>query len=393
MESGRRRIPQETKKISSLLKRDLENLFVNLPEPLQQIDRTYVRFGKRKLSYFAGCDYFRLASHPKVLAALEQGAKKFGLNVAASRLTTGNHELYGKLEESLAELFGSDSAVLVSNGYATNLIVAQALAGDFSHVFIDEKAHSSLADAALLFDCPIVKFKHRDPADLSRAVLRIGNSTKSILLTDGMFSHDGSLAPLKSYLKILPKNSILLVDDAHGAGTLGKTGQGSVEWHGISRRRVIQTITLSKAFGVYGGAILGSKNLRGKILTRCRMFAGSTPLPLPLVNAALTSVQVLRTDKSLRGRLVQNVSYVKNELRKTGWKILDSPGPILAVFPKTGREVEMLKTRCVAHGIFPSFIRYPGGPENGYFRFAISSEHSGNQLAALLKTLSPPGKS
>lgn len=360
---------------------------MNLPEPLQQIDRTYVRVGKRQLSYFAGCDYFRLASHPKVLRALNEGVKKYGLNVAASRMTTGNHELYGKLEKSLTQFFGSESAVLVSNGYVTNLIVAQALAGNFSHVLIDEKAHPSLLDAAQFFDCPILKFKHRDVEDLARVISRIGKDTKPILLADGMFSHDGSLTPLKSYLKILPRNSVLLVDDAHGAGTLGKTGKGTVEIENIPRNRVIQTITLSKAFGVYGGAILGSRDLREKILARSRMFGGSTPLPLPLANAALIAIQVLRADKTLRQRFVQNVSYVKGELHKAGLEISGPPSPLVAIFPKSDREADALKSKCVANGVFPSFIKYHGGPKNGYFRFAISSEHTQKQLDALLKAL------
>src|SRR5437762_2382949 len=103
------------------------------PEPLQQVDRTYVRFRHRKLSYFSGCDYFRLASHPKVLAALREGEQKFGLNVAASRLTTGNHAVYRKLEKLLASFFKAEDALVVSSGYMTNLIVAQALSGSFCH--------------------------------------------------------------------------------------------------------------------------------------------------------------------------------------------------------------------------------------------------------------------
>src|SRR5215468_173804 len=109
------------------------------PEPLQQIDRTYVRWRGRKLSYFAGCDYFRLASHPRVLAAFAACLKRYGFSVAASRVTTGNHVLYRELEQRLAEFFGAPSALVVSSGYATNLVVAQALAGSFSHVLIDER--------------------------------------------------------------------------------------------------------------------------------------------------------------------------------------------------------------------------------------------------------------
>src|SRR5208337_4673365 len=111
------------------------------PEPLQQVDRTYVRYRQRKLSYYSGCDYFRLASHPRVLAAVQAGARKYGLNVAASRMTTGNHALYHELEAQLADFFAAESALLVSCGYVTNLVVAQAWAGHFSHALIDAAAH------------------------------------------------------------------------------------------------------------------------------------------------------------------------------------------------------------------------------------------------------------
>src|SRR5262245_17824215 len=142
--------------------------------PLQQIDRTYVRFKNRKLSYFSGCDYFRMASHPKVLKAIEAGLKKFGLNVAASRMTTGNNPIYAELEMALAKFFGAQDAVLTSTGYVTNSIVAQALAGEFSHVLLDAEAHPAVADAAQFFNAPIVKFKSRDAEDLERAVGRCG---------------------------------------------------------------------------------------------------------------------------------------------------------------------------------------------------------------------------
>jgi glycine C-acetyltransferase/8-amino-7-oxononanoate synthase len=357
------------------------------PEPLQQVNRTYVRYRQRKLSYFSGCDYFRLASHPRVIAGLEAGVKKYGLNVAASRMTTGNHALYRELEAQLAGFFAAESALLVSCGYVTNLVVAQALAGHFSHALIDAAAHPSLADAARLLDCPVIEFKSRDPEALARAVQRCGPGSKLLVLTDGMFSSDGSAAPLAEYLKILPKDALILVDDAHGAGVLGRRGQGTPEHAGVSRRRVIQTVTLSKSFGAYGGAVLGSARLRQQILDHSRMFTGSTPLPLPLANAALAGVRILKTDQSLRQRLFRNTAYVKAALREAGLPLGETPGPIVRLPPCRPSEAARLERALLAAGIYPPFIKYPGGPPSGHFRFVISSEHSPRQLDGLLAVL------
>ncbi len=292
------------------IKRDM-----TVSPPLQQVGRTSVRYHNRKLTYFAGCDYFRLASHPAILEATATGLARYGLNVAASRVTTGNHELYEKLERDLAGFFGAPTATLAANGYAPNLMVAQALAGQFSHALIDERAHGSLADAAQLLDCPVLNFKHRDAADLARILKRLGR-TKPFLLTDGMFSHDGGIAPLKEYMSVVPANAVILLDDAHGVGVLGKNGRGSPEHAGVSTRRIIQTMTLSKAFGVYGGAVLGARELRAAIVTRSRLFAGNTPLPLPLANAAIKSVAILKNGRRLRAR---NSPRTQRALKKNWW--------------------------------------------------------------------------
>jgi glycine C-acetyltransferase len=355
------------------------------PEPLQQVERTYVRNRGRKLSYFSGCDYFRLASHPEVIEALEEGVAKYGLNVAASRLTTGNHMLYQKLEERLAEFFGAENALLVSGGYVTNLIVAQALAGSFSHAIVDEKAHPSLWDASRLLDCPVLKFRHRDVEDLQQVVRRCGPGARLMVLTDGMFAHDGSVAPLAKYLKILPKDALILVDDAHGAGVVGKTGKGAIEHEGGSRKRIIQTMTLSKAFGTYGGAILGTTELRRRIIGHSKMFLGSTPLPLPLANAAIRAIKILKRDGKLRERLKANVKVVKDALVGAERRSESTPGPIVPVIPRSARDATRIKERLLGAGIFPPFVKYATGPAEGYFRFVISSEHSGEQLKKLIE--------
>jgi glycine C-acetyltransferase/8-amino-7-oxononanoate synthase len=357
------------------------------PAPLQQIDRTFVRVGKRRLSYFSGCDYFRLASHPNVQAAMQIGLRKFGLNVAASRLTTGNHVVYAQLEKELASFFKTEAALLVSTGYLTNLIVAQALAGSFSHVLLDEKAHPSLGDAAHLFDCPVLRFKSCDVQDALSAAKRCGPGSRLILLTDGMFARDGSAAPLREYVKLLPRDARFLVDDAHGAGVLGKSGRGTPEHSEVDRRRVIQTVTLSKAFGTYGGTILCDRALRQKILDGSHMFIGSTPLPLPLANAAFCAVRILKTNSNLRQRLYRNSDYVKNALRKRGFPLPDAPGPIICLPELSARANRDLTNALLNANIYPPFIKYPGGPVNGYFRFVISSEHSRKQLDNLLEVL------
>jgi 7-keto-8-aminopelargonate synthetase-like enzyme len=355
------------------------------PEPLQQVNRTYVRYRNRRLSYFSGCDYFRLSSHPAVLKAMRDGLK-FGLNVAASRLTTGNHALYERLEEQLANFFHAEAAVLLPSGYMAGSAVAQALSGSFSHALLDERAHPALLDAAQMLDCPVLRFKHRDPDDFARTLARCGRGVRPVVLTDGMFPHDGTIAPLRSYVKLLPADGLLVVDDAHGAGVLGKTGKGTIEAEGIDRRRVIQCITLSKAFGSYGGAVIASRAARESIVSRSRIFLGSTPSPLPLVNAALAAIRILQRN-TLRQRLAEKSSYVKSALRDAGIAIADSPGPVILISPGSARETAALKRRLLAAGIYPPFLLYPGGPANGYFRFVISSEHSWKQLNSLIGAL------
>lgn len=361
---------------------------MNEPEPLQQVRRTYVRYRGRELSYFTGCDYFRLGSHPQVLKAIVAGLKKFGLNVAASRLTTGNHAVYPALEKQLADFFGAKAALLVSSGYSTNLIVAQSLAGNFSHALIDEKAHRSLADAAQFLNCPVLKFKHRDGESFNEAVNRCGRGARPVVLTDGMFSRDGSVAPLRAYLEALPRDGLIVVDDAHAAGILGKRGRGTVELEGADRGRLVQCVTLSKAFGVYGGAILCSKQLREQIMKRSSMFIGSTPLPLPLMHAAAVSVKLVEQNPSLRRRLHRNADFVKNALRRAGLKLPDAPGPVIPIRLPTARQNAALRRALLAAGIFPSYINYHG-PADGYFRFVISSEHNQRQLDQLVGVLKP----
>jgi 7-keto-8-aminopelargonate synthetase-like enzyme len=154
----------------------------------------------------------------------------------------------------------------------------------------------------------------------------------------------------------------------------------------VGRARIIQCITLSKAFGVYGGAVLGTKTLREKILSRSRAFIGCTPLPLPLANAALESVRILRRERQLRTQLHRNASRVKSALRRAGLAIPELPGPIVALHPQSGIEARALRRRLLAVGIYPPFLKYAGAG-NGFFRFVISSGHTRGELDCLVRAL------
>ncbi|HRZ54696.1 MAG TPA: pyridoxal phosphate-dependent aminotransferase family protein [Candidatus Paceibacterota bacterium] len=355
---------------------------------LQQLDRVFVRYRGRILVYFGGCDYFRLASHPDVLSAARDAAARYGLNVAASRATTGNHSLYLELENALARFFGVDRALLTPSGYATNLVAAQGLASHVTHALIDEQAHASLADAAELLGCQVHRFRHLSPSGLAGRLRRLPDTARPLVLTDGLFAREGTIAPLADYMLLLPRNGLLLVDDAHGAGVLGSSGRGTPEIRGVRREsRLIQTCTLSKAFGTYGGAILGSAPLIGRIVRHSRQFAGSTPLPPPLAAAALKAVRIARSDPGLRSRLLDRVRLVKDALCKTALAQPQTPSPVIAVQARTLPAAARLRKELLRRGIYPSLIRYPGGPPGGYFRFALSSEHTRKQLDALTASL------
>jgi 7-keto-8-aminopelargonate synthetase-like enzyme len=256
-------------------------------------------------------------------------------------------------------------------------------------VLIDERSHASLLDAAQLFGCPIIPFRHLSAEACAAAVQRCGPAARPILLTDGLFSHDGEVAPLDRYLEVLPSAGSVLVDDAHGAGVLGRSGRGTAEYLGVPGERLIQTITLSKAFGVFGGAILGTRALRARMIARSRSFSGSTPMPLPLVCAALAAVKLLQTDRGLRRRLADKIHYVRSALREAGFPGAPAPGPIIPFVPRHAGQAALLKGRLLAAGIHPPFIHYPGGPESGFFRFALSSEHTQPQLDGLIRVFGP----
>jgi len=205
-----------------------------------------------------------------------------------------------------------------------------------------------------------------------------------------MFAYDGSMPPLDEYLSLIPAKGLLLVDDAHSAGVVSE-GRGTVDLFALPRERVAQTVTFSKAFGSFGGAILCSDEVRRLILSDSPLFTGSTPVPLPMAAATLEALRIISDESHLHERLAINVNLVRSAL---GLSTCNSAriNPILAIFPEDRKQKEYLHAALQQEGVYPSLIRYPGAPKAEFFRFAISSQHTRNQLRQLVMAIKNVGE-
>jgi 7-keto-8-aminopelargonate synthetase-like enzyme len=308
---------------------------------LEFVGDTEVLYQGQRYTFFGGNDYHRFSRHPEVLAALTEAAQRYGINSAGSRLTTANHPLYLQLEAKVAEFLGAEAAAIVSAGYLSAIVAAQAVAAEFDLLFLDDTAHACLVDAAMQSGKEIVRFQHRDPADL-------------------LEEFDGSL----------------LIDDAHSVGVLGRTGKGTWEEAGMTRRAILQTGTLSKGLGGFGGFIAGSREVIAGVRTVSRAFTGSTPMPFPIAAASLRAIEILQAQPEKIALLRERSARWKPALRALGFPVSEGLAPICSVTFFDAEKNRALGDRLRAHRIFPSFIHYPGSPPGGHYRFTLSSAHS-----------------
>lgn len=331
--------------------------------------------------YVAGSDYLRISWHPRVRAALVEAVSSEGPTTGASRMTTGNRTVYRDLETAAQGFFGSGVATLTSAGYLAPLVAAQALAATHSHVLLARGAHACLQDAARLSGLPTREFAAQDPSDLLRVWLRCGRQTRALVLTEGLSPTSGRIFPVAEFLAVLPPGSTLLVDDSHGVGVLGAHGRGTLETQRVDRRRVVLTFTLSKAFGAYGGLILGTPSLARHIQDLSGIHTGNTPLPPPLAAAGVAAFRVMICEGAdRRARLLAGVARLKEAFAETGHAVPEGPGPVIAVAPPHAPAARRLERRLLDAGVHPPRIRYPGGPADSFFRFALSSEHTLQQV-------------
>jgi len=342
-------------------------------------------------SYISFCsnDYLGLANEPRVRAAFIRAVSEYGVGSGASHLVTGHLRPHHALEEELADFTGRARALLFSTGYMANLGLTAALTGRGDTLFEDRLNHASLLDAAVLSRARLRRFPHGDVGALER-VLTDDAGGRKLVLTDGVFSMEGDIAPLREESRVAwEQGAWLVVDDAHGLGVVGPTGRGSLEVHGLSCDDVpILMGTLGKAFGTFGAFVAGSHALIETLIQQARSYIYTTALPPAVAAAARTSLRIVQDEPWRRDHLADLVRRFRHGVQALGLPLLDSTTPIQPVVLGDAHHALQAAIRLGERGIFVVPIRPPTVPRGGArLRIALSAAHTPDHVDRLLDAL------
>jgi 8-amino-7-oxononanoate synthase len=371
---------------------DSRNWFANITAhskrhfSASQRDGMYLRMGERQLVNFASNDYLGLSFHPDVCKAARNAIENHGLGSGASRLVSGDDPMLHALESKLARWKDYQACLVVGSGMLANIGLLQALANRHTHIFADKLNHASLVDGARASDATSHRFGHLNTEQLDR-LLAMHKAKKRIIVSDGLFSMDGDCADLSRLLQLAEQhNTLLLIDDAHGTGTIGKEGRGLTAVHNIAGHvRLVEVGTFGKAFGSYGAFILGTHELIDGLRQRLRTMIYSTALPVAVIaaaDAALTLIESGEVVQELHGKL----GYFRQQA--TG---LPMTGSTTAIQPLIlGSNESALQTAAALQetGFFVPAIRPPTVPEGtARLRITISAAHTFEQIDELISAL------
>jgi 8-amino-7-oxononanoate synthase len=344
--------------------------------------------GARYLS-FCSNDYLGLAAHPRVIAALRAGAELYGAGSGASHLVTGHQRPHHALEEALAAFTGRPRALLFSSGYLANLGTVAALAERGDLLWEDRLNHASLLDAGLLSGARLQRYPHTDTVTLQQ---RLGEHTGRhiMIITDGVFSMDGDLAPLPQLAEIAQRHEAwLMVDDAHGLGVLGAGGRGTLEHYALNDKAAPILIgTLGKAFGTFGAFVAGSEELIEYLIQRARPYVYTTALPPAVAHATLASLRTLEEEGWRREHLHRLIARFRRGAEQLGMQLLPSATPIQPLLVGGAEQALALSAALRRRGIYVGAIRPPTVPQGtARLRITLSAAHSETDIDRLLNAL------
>lgn len=348
----------------------------------------FIITGGKRYSYFAGNNYLGLANHPAVKEAAINSVRDFGTCFSASRQTTGTSALHLQLEKELSDFKEKEDSVIFASGYLGNRILLYALRERYSAIFMDEFSHPSITDGIPHELTGIFRYNHLDPDHLE-TLLQQFKTEKPLIITDGVFALTGEIAPLDRIYKVaLRYNSLIVVDDAHSTGVLGRKGKGTPEYFDLDKKAgIYQSDTLSKALGSYGGFISADKDLIDLIRKESPVYKASTSLPPPVVAAGLESLKILTGSPGLRVRLLELAGIIRRELISMGFNTSQSNTQIIPLIMPSGRAASDLSAFLRENNIVVPVMDYPVLQKNSMLRIAVSAVHTIDQIDDLLEKL------
>jgi glycine C-acetyltransferase len=350
--------------------------------------------GQRVLN-FCSNNYLGLANHPRLVEAARKAVEAYGVGPAAVRSIAGTMELHVQLDQRLAAFKGVESAITFQSGFNANLGCIPALVGKGDAIFSDELNHASIIDGSRLSGAQILRYSHCDPEDLEHSLEENrANFNRALVITDGVFSMDGDVAPLDRVFEVANRyEALLMVDDAHGEGVLGRGGRGIVDEYGLHGKVDVEVGTLSKAFGVVGGVVAGNPLVVEWLQQRGRPFLFSSAMTVPDVAACLEALNILQESTELVDRLWENARYFKEGMKNLGFDTGKSTTPITPVMLGEAPLAQQFSRELFGAGVFAMAIGFPTVPRGkARIRVMISAAHQRDDLDRGLEAFAQTGR-
>lgn len=348
----------------------------------------------REIILLASNNYLGLTTEPKVKRQTIEIIEKYGTGSGGSRLTTGNYDLHQRLERELADFKQTEAAIIFNTGYMANLGVLSTVVGDGDLIISDELNHASIIDGCRLSKAEVSIYKHADLEDLEIKLKEGQDYRRRLIVTDGVFSMDGDVAPLPGIVDLAQKyQALVMVDDAHGTGVLGANGGGSIEHFGLEEEIDIQLGTLSKALAAEGGFIAGDQVLIDLLRNKARPFIYSTALAPGTIAAGLASLQYLRGNPQILRRLWRNIDLLKFGLKDLGYRLLSSDSAIIPILIGNEEKTMEVSQKLLEEGVLAPGIRPPTVPAGkSRIRATVMANHQIKDIEEVLEVFSRVGK-
>lgn len=353
-----------------------------------------IKLDGREVINMASNNYLGLASHPQAIQAAKDALDQYGVGPTASRNIVGNFPVHDALERALAEFKDVEATLVFNCGVSANTGVIPFLVGKGDVIYSDALNHGSIIDGCRLSGAQIKVYQHKDMDSLER-ILKEPVAGKKLIVTDGVFSMDGDLAPLPEIADLADRyGAMLMVDDAHGDGVMGPMGKGTVDHFGLRSRVYVETGSLSKAFGSAGGFVAGSRELIEALRPKARSFIfTASPMAPCLAAAALKVIEIISQDESYVDRLWENREYFANRITKLGLNIGTTVTPVIPVIVGDEGLAERMSQDIFEKGVFAQAIKFPMVPKGAArLRFIISAGHSKDDLDLVAEAIEESAK-